>query len=586
MWKTQYSIGRNQISPPTGVVSTHTARVTWFDMVAFMLVAAILVFVAWGVGEFSAPISTLKRDPITLEPQNLPEYALRTTLRMLIAVSAALAFTLIYAPIAAKSRKAGQILIPVLDILQSIPVLGYVSFTVTAFVAFFPRSMLGVELAAIFAIFTAQAWNMTLSFYQSLRTVPAEMEDAARVFNLSGWQKFWRMELPYAMPGLVWNMMMSMSGGWFFVVASEAITVGNEQVFLPGIGSYIALAIQQQDLNAIACAIGAMGIVIMLYDQLLFRPLVAWSDKFRYEFTARETAPKSWMLDLFQKSALARRLLWPLGWVLHKIACLRLFKPAPSHRRLRAHSARLFDYAWYALLALLALFCLRHVVIFLSTSISVADMWHVAQMGGITLARVVVLIMLASLLWVPLGIYIGLRPGLAAWIQPLAQFLAAFPANLLFPLAVFLISHYKLNADIWLSPLMILGTQWYILFNVVAGASVFPNDLQEAAKNFKIRRWLWWKKVALPGVFPYYITGAIAASGGAWNASIVSEMVSWGDERITARGLGSYIAQMTQNGDFAHIALGIGTMSLMVVLCNRFVWWPLYGMAARKFRFD
>lgn len=561
------------------------ARFTVFDALAFVLVAALLVFIVWGMGEFSAPISALKRQPIDLGPENLPEYALRTTLRMLIAVCAALAFTLVYAPLAAKSRRAAQVLVPILDILQSIPVLGYISFTVTAFVALFPRSMLGVEMAAIFAIFTAQAWNMTFSFYQSLRTMPAEMEEAARVFRLSNWQKFWRMEVPFAMPGLIWNMMMSMSSGWFFVVASEAITVGNERIMLPGMGSYIALAIEQRDLSAIFFAIGAMMVVITLYDQLLFRPLVAWSDKFRYDSTARQDVPRSWVLTLFQHSMLAQRLLRPIGWLLHRLACLRVMPRVAAPLAIRAPNERLVDYVWYGLLITVGLCAVAQIASFLQQSIQPQEILHVLWLAMLTLARVLVLIVLASLLWVPLGVYIGLRPRLAQWIQPLAQFLAAFPANLIFPLAVMGISAWRLDPDIWLSPLMILGTQWYILFNVIAGASVFPADLQDAARNLKIRRWLWWKKVALPGIFPYFITGAITACGGAWNASIVSEMVTWGNERFAARGLGAYIAQQTEAGDFAHIALGVGVMSLVIVLFNRFVWWPLYDMAARKFRF-
>ena len=481
------------------------ARITWFDMLAFLLVASVLVFIAWGMSELSAPISELKHSTIRLDAAHLPAYAMRTTIRMLIAVAASLAFTLIYATLAAKSRKAGQVMIPILDILQSVPVLGYISFTVTAFVALFPGRMLGVELAAIFAIFTAQAWNMTFSLYQSAAYRAVQSWKRHRVsFKLSGWQKFWRMELPYAMPGLIWNMMMSMSGGWFFVVASEAITVGNEHIVLPGVGSYIAAAIEQRDMHAIMYAIVAMVVVILLYDQLLFRPLVAWSDKFRYELTARQVAPHSWILRLFQKSKLAQIVMVPTGWLLHRLACIRmvkLFNNAPLH--LPARSERLFDYLWYILLATVGMLSLKHVAIFLHTSIATGDVVQVAGLAMLTLLRVIVLIALATLIWVPLGVYIGLRPKIAEWIQPLAQFLAAFPANLLFPLAVVItISRYRLDPDIWLSPLMILGTQWYILFNVIAGASVFPNDLQEVAQNFKINRWLWWRKVMLPGIFP------------------------------------------------------------------------------------
>ena len=561
-------------------------RQFWFDVLAFVMVAGFLVFISWGMSEMAAPIGKLEQTPIALDISNLPEYAMRTTLRMLIAVVASLVFTLIYATMAAKSRKAGQIMIPILDILQSVPVLGYISFTVTAFIALFPGSMMGVECAAIFAIFTAQAWNMTFSLYQSLQTIPRDMEEAAFVFKLSGWQKFWKMELPYALPGLIWNTMMSMSGGWFFVVASEAITVGNQHYTLPGIGSYIALAIEQQDLRAIGWAIATMTIVILIYDQFLFRPLVAWSDKFRYEMTASQDTPKSWVRALFSKSKLAKKIFWPIGWLSHFILRIRLFKPTARVIQFTVSESKVFDYLWYSLLALTGLVMVRHLAAFIQTSIEWNDIQHVTFLAMVTLMRVIVLIIIASLIWVPLGVYIGLRPKLAELIQPLAQFLAAFPANLLFPVAVVLISRYSLNPNIWLSPLMILGTQWYILFNVIAGASAFPNDLREVSRNFGVNGWLWWRRVILPGIFPYFLTGAITASGGAWNASIVSEMVSWGDQSYAAVGLGAYIAEKTAAGDYAHIVLGVGTMSLVVVLFNKCFWRPLYEIAARKLRFD
>jgi len=571
----------------SGLIGKHALpRHIWFDVLAFSIVISFLVFISWGMTEMTAPIGKLEQSPISLDTANLPAYAMRTTLRMLIAVVASLVFTLIYATLAAKSRKAGQILIPILDILQSVPVLGYISFTVTGFIALFPGSMMGVECAAIFAIFTAQAWNMTFSLYQSLLTIPNDMNEVAFVFKLSGWQKFWKMELPYAMPGLIWNTMMSMSGGWFFVVASEAITVGNQHITLPGIGSYISLAIEQKDMAAIGWAILTMTIVILLYDQFLFRPLVAWSDKFRYELTASQDAPHSWVLSLFRKSRIVRKLFKPIRWLSHIILRIRLFKTKAVPRHFTLSEVKLFDYLWYALLALAGLIAFRHIAVFLMTSVEWSDTVHVAFLATMTMLRVIVLIIIASLIWVPLGIYIGLRPRLAELIQPLAQFLAAFPANLLFPVAVVVISRYSLNPNIWLSPLMILGTQWYILFNVIAGASAFPNDLREVARNFRVKGWLWWRKVIMPGIFPYFLTGAITASGGAWNASIVSEVVSWGDQSYEAVGLGAYIAKETAAGDFAHIVLGVGMMSLMVVLFNKYFWRPLYKVAARKLRFD
>ena len=557
-----------------------------FDALAFTLVLGFMVFISWGMSEMSAPIGKLDQSPIDLSVSKLPEYAMRTTLRMLLAVISSLVFTLIYATLAAKSRKAGQIMIPILDILQSVPVLGYISFTVTAFIALFPGSLMGVECAAIFAIFTSQAWNMTFSLYQSLRTVPHDMDEAAFVFKLSGWQKFWKMELPFAMPGLVWNMMVSMSGGWFFVVASEAITVGNQQIMLPGMGSYIAKAIAERDLSAIGSAIGAMFIVILLYDQLLFRPLVAWSDKFRYDFSPNQDIPRSWVLQLFSKSRLVKKLFLPLVYCSRFLLRIRLFKPQAQQFTFTRTEARLFDYMWYVLLGVGGLMMLMHIGAFLSKSVEWSDVRHVLFLASLTMIRVIVLIAVASIIWVPIGVYVGLRPKLAQTVQPLAQFLAAFPANLFFPVAVLAITRYNLNPNIWLSPLLVLGTQWYILFNVIAGASAFPGELHDVAQNLRVRGWLWWRKVILPGIFPYFLTGAITASGGAWNASIVAEVVNWGNQSYAADGLGAYIAQMTQAGDYAHIVLGIGTMSLVVVSFNQCFWRPLYELAARKLRFD
>lgn len=561
-----------------------------WDVIAFPMIIGTIAMMAVGLHQTMQPIMTLKTQAISLDPANLPEYALRTTLRMLIAMVAALIFSLIYGTLAAKSRRAEKVLVPILDILQSVPVLGYISFTVTFFIALFPGRVLGVELAAIFAIFTSQAWNMTFSFYQSLRTVPRDLLEVSRGFHLSPWQRFWKLDVPFSMPGLIWNMMMSMSGGWFFIVASEAITVGNNTFTLPGIGAYLAQAILSKDLHAVGWVLVTMTVVILGYDQLLFRPLVAWADKFRMETTRSADAPNSWVLNLMRRTRLIHLLLTPLGALLAKTARLRLNLPTIRLRRAgieqRQKRSRLIDLCWNGLVILLAVAIAYHVILYVQTEVTLADVGHVLVLGLITLLRVTVLIALSSLIWVPLGVLIGLRPALAGRIQPIAQFLAAFPANLLFPVFVITIVHFHLNPDIWLSPLIVLGTQWYILFNVVAGTSAFPNDYREAAANFHIRGWQWWRQVMLPGIFPYYITGAITASGGAWNASIVAEFVQWGSTQVTAHGLGAYIAQNTTAGDFPKIILGIAVMALFVTLFNRLLWRPLYAYAESRFRID
>ncbi|WP_440974384.1 ABC transporter permease [Pseudomonas koreensis] len=561
-----------------------------WDLIALPLVVGFLLFFSITARETWAPIATLQSEVISLDPGNLPEYAMRTTLRMLAAMVAALIFTLLYGTLAAKSRRAEKLLVPVLDILQSVPVLGYISFTVTFFLLLFPGRVLGAEFAAIFAIFTSQAWNMTFSFYQSLRMLPRDLVEVSTNLQLSGWQKFWKLDVPFAMPGLIWNMMMSMSGGWFFVVASEAITVGDQTITLPGIGSYLALAIAQQNLHAVGYVILTMIVVILIYDQFLFRPLVAWADKFRMENTASQTAaPESWVLNLIQRTRLIQRLLRPFSRVISRLGNMRLNLPRAARQAIASDNpatSKLIDGVWGTLIALLTAYALYHIVLYVGTEVTLGEVGHVLLLGCFTLLRVAGLIFIASLIWVPLGVMIGLRPALAEKIQPLAQFLAAFPANLLFPVFVIVILRYQLNPDIWLSPLIVLGTQWYILFNVIAGASAFPNDYKEAAINFRIRGWLWWRKVMLPGIFPYYVTGAITASGGAWNASIVSEFVSWGQDKVVAHGLGAYIAQTTAAGDFPKITLGVVVMAIFVVAFNRLVWRPMYAVAENKLRLN
>jgi NitT/TauT family transport system permease protein len=556
-----------------------------WDIVALILVIGVMVTIVYGGEQTTLPLSALDVAPVSLDPANLPLYALRTTMRMLLAIVCSTVFTFIYAAIAAKSRRAEMVLIPLLDILQSVPILGFLTFTVVFFMNLFPGNVLGAELACVFAIFTSQAWNMTFSMYQSMRNVPKDLEEATQSFHLSGWQHFWRLDVPFAMPGLIWNAMMSMSGGWFFVVASEAITVGNTTVTLPGIGSYVALGIEKQNLAAIGYAILTMLLVIIAYDQLLFRPIVAWADKFRFEQTASGAAPSSWMLDLFRRTRALRAMTLPFAGLNRAFSNLQIAWPSALRPRLRrGPPSRLVDALWFVIIALSTGYAAWHAYHYLSATLGPSDVFAAIGYGLITLTRVVVLIALATLIWVPVGVWIGLRPKLAERIQPLAQFLAAFPANLAFPVFVSIIVRYGLDANVWLSPLMILGTQWYILFNVIAGASAFPTDLREAASSFHLRGWRWWIKVVLPGIFPYYITGAVTASGGSWNASIVAEVASWGDTHLSATGLGAYIAKATEAGDFPRVVLGIAVMCILVTLFNRMLWRPLYAFGERRLR--
>ena len=553
------------------------------DLVTFLLLAAAGVLIVRGLTDVAQPLSRLSVQPVTLDPRELPGYALRTTLRMFAALAASLAFTLVVATLAARSRRAEQIIVPALDILQSVPILGFLTFTVTFFLRLFPGQQLGAECAAVFAIFTSQAWNMAFSFYQSLRSVPSDLQEVCHGFGLSSMRRFLRLELPFAIPGLVWNAMMSMSGGWFFVVASEAITVGNTTVALPGIGSWLALAIARKDPAAVAWAVGAMAVLILLYDQLFFRPIVAWADRYRFEQTASADRPGSWAYDLFRRTRLLPALLAPV----FAVGDLLMALDGGPHRRTVARDrapSRIADGAWKAVLAALVLGSAWLVIDYVGRSLSWSDTGRAVLAALCTLLRVVVLIAVASVIWAPIGVWIGMRPRWAERFQPIAQFLAAFPANVLFPFVVIAIVRWHLSPDIWLSPLIILGTQWYILFNVIAGASVIPTDMREAASMFGVRGLQWWRRVVIPAIFPYYVTGALTASGGSWNASIVAEAVSWGDRHIAAFGLGSYIADATAAGDYPRVACGVAVMSVFVLAFNRLVWRPMYAFAERRLR--
>ena len=565
---------------------TVDAGITLWDWALLPFVLALLALLGWGASQMTHPYQLGQPLPVTLDAWELPYYLLRTTLRMFLALVASLVFSAVFAVLAAKFRAAERVLIPLLDILQSIPILGFLSITVAGFIALFPGNLLGVECAAIFAIFTSQAWNMAFSLYQSLRTVPIELKEAAAVFQLSGWQRFWRLELPFAMPGLLWNTMMSMSGGWFFLVAAEAISVANQDIKLPGVGSYIALAIEARDLGAIGWAILTMFVGILLYDQLLFRPLVAWADKFRFEESGSENVPQSWLLDWLRRARGAQRLHRLLSRPLERslTAAHRRYDGTSIRARPRRPPPALMR-AWDALLAAGFLFALWRLVNFVHADVGWAETVHVFVLGIYTLVRVLLLIALAMLVWVPIGVWIGMNPRWANRLQAVAQFLAAFPANLLFPLVVVLIVRWRLDPDIWLSPLIVFGTQWYILFNVIAGASSVPTELRYAAQNLGLTGWLRWKRYLLPAVFPSLVTGAITASGGSWNASIVAEYVSWGDTTLQAAGLGSYIAEHTAVGDFPRIALGIGVMCLFVMTLNHFVWRRLYRLAEDRMHF-
>jgi len=531
---------------------------------------------------------------ISLNPRNLPYYAGRSLLRMLIAYGASLLFTFIYGYTAAKNHTAEKVLIPLLDILQSVPVLGFLSITIVGFMALFPGSLLGVELASIFAIFTSQAWNMTFSFYHSLITISEDLKEAADVLRLNAWQRFIRLEAPFSMIGLVWNSMMSFGGAWFFLAASEAISVLGKNIVLPGVGSYLATAIAAGNIKAVLYSMATMIIMIIAVDQLFWRPLVVWSQIFKMEQTGATIAPTSFVYDLLQKSTIIKCLrtyiLSPPG---------KLFGQAMNALAVSAGKASKIvhrtGYDKITTIVTSSLIALVFVVLVaapirqgysLVAKYSWEQLLQIAELGIFTLCRVMAAICIGALWAIPAGVWIGLNPRISKIMQPIIQIAASFPANMLFPFVTVLFLEFHFNFQYGSILLMLLGTQWYILFNVIAGAMGIPNDLREAGQIYKLNGWHKWKTLILPGIFSSLVTGCLTAAGGAWNASIVAELVVWKGTTLQATGLGAFIDKATAQGDWAGIIWGITVMSLIVVAVNRLLWGRLYHLAETRYHMD
>ncbi len=522
---------------------------------------------------------------INTDPGHLPYYAARSLLRMFVALGLSVLFTLSYGYVAARSRRWEKVLVPALDILQSVPVLGFLSVVVTAFIALFPGSSLGLEFASVFAIFTAQAWNMTFSFYQSVRSLPRELDEVSRMLRLTRWQRYWKIEVPSASVGLVWNGMMSFGGGWFFLAASEAISVLNKDYALPGIGSYVASAVDAGDLGRIGLAMLTMVVMIVAVNVLFWRPLTSWAERYKLEESEAADRQRSVVLDLLRRSA------WP-----RVIGRTRRAAAEPLGRAMRvlgrdgtatlggppARTLRRGDIAFALLVGIPVLYGLYEMVSFLGAR-GASEFATALGLGAITFARVLVLVAVATVIWVPVGVWIGFNPRVARLAQPVVQVLASFPANFLFPLATLAFIHFGISLNIGGILLMSLGAQWYILFNAIAGAMAMPTDLREAARMAGLRGWRLWRRLIIPGVFPAYVTGGITASGGAWNASIVAEVVTYGGTTLTATGLGAYIAKAAQSGDFHQLLAGLAAMSIYVVAINRLFWRRLYRLAETRY---
>ena len=575
---------------PQLVVNQHRPRFTWVDG----LVLAVLFGLFWSAMHFGRGM-LVAFDPagvpeLDFSTSQIPYYAGRTLLRMWIAFAFSLFFAISLGYLAAKSLSARALILPALDVLQSVPVLGFLSATVAGFMALFPGSLLGVECAAIFAIFTGQVWNMAFGFYHSMVTIPTDMQEAASTYGLSRWQRFRTVELPSSAHSLIWNSMMSFGGGWFFVAQSEAISVMNKDIKLPGLGSYMAMAIEKGDNHAALLAVIAMLVLILVSDQLVWRPLLAWADKFKMELTESGVAPTSWVHKLLRGTYvftwLALRVWQPLADALDR-AMWRL-KPRAGRARRSAVNwplrlAGIVAACWLGYEAILGVLA---AISSLHGALTVASFGHIVWLGFLTLLRVLAMTVLATLIWTPIGVWIGFHPKVARFAQPLAQIGASFPVNMTFPLIVglFVATQTSMN---WGSIFLIaMGTQWYILFNVIAGAMAIPNDLREVARIYGLRNWQLWRTLILPAIFPFWVTGACTAAGGAWNASIVAELATWGNTTLKADGLGAYIAEVTKSGNTPLIIASIGVMSLFVVLMNKLIWRRLYAYAERRFRLD
>jgi NitT/TauT family transport system permease protein len=578
----------NQLSAPQSKGSFG-----WVDVAILLGLFGLL----WSVLHFGSGMivhfDEKSAPPLDTSVHMIPYYAGRTLLRMWIAFLCSLLFTFAVGYAAAKNLTARSFILPALDVLQSVPVLGFLSVTVTGFMALFPGSLMGVECASIFAIFTSQVWNMTFSFYHSLITIPTDMQEAASTYSLNRWQRFTTVEVPASMHGLIWNSMMSFGGGWFFVTQSEAISVMNKNIKLPGLGSYMASAIEAGDYHASAWAIIAMLAVILMSDQLVWRPLLAWADKFKIEMTESADPPTSWVYNLLHGAYVfdwwEESIAQPfLDWF--RNLTLRFSARRTSTRRRRRKSPSLL---LQGLGVIVGLWVGYEVIVGVITGIETvhqhvtpADFANIARLGFLTMLRVFAMTILATLIWTPIGVWIGFKPKVARVAQPIAQIAASFPVNMTFPIIVGFYVAYHINMN-WGSIFLIaMGTQWYILFNVIAGAMAIPNDLMEAARTYGLRGWPLWRTLILPAIFPFWITGACTATGGAWNASIVAELATFGSTTIKADGLGAYIADVTQRGDTPLIICSIAMMSLFVVIMNKLLWRRLYHLAEQRFRLD
>ncbi len=562
---------------------------------AFLIDIAIFLFIfaavygMYAIGRsWLAPVT--QQAQISQDPRVLPLYALYSVVRISIAYFLSLLFALAYGYIAANSRRAEILMVPLLDILQSIPVLSFLPGVMLAMVAIFPHSQIGAELGSILLIFTGQVWNIAFSFYSSLKTQPRELKEAATIYRFSGWQRFVELDLPFSTIGLVWNSMMSVAGGWFFLMACEMFVLGPRDFRLPGLGSFLQTAASHGDTRALLWGLAAMIGVIVLLDQLVWRPIIVWADKFKFEQVESTGQSQATLLSLIGRAAfvirLYRLLLRPLiNWLTLSFA-VGARRAAATFYAPRQQKPRKFLGYFIGALALVGLaFALYHLVLEL-VELPRDDYFDLLRSAALTFLRVNAALLLGALWTIPVGVYIGSNPKFARIAQPLAQMAASIPATALFPVILLFLIRLRGGLEIAAMLLMLLGTQWYILFNVIAGAMALPTDLKEAAHIFHFSSWDRWRYLILPGIFPYLVTGMVTASGGAWNASIVAEYFHFQGRIVSTAGLGSTIASASDSGRFDLLLASTLIMAIVVVLINRLVWRRMYRLASTRFKLE
>jgi NitT/TauT family transport system permease protein len=558
---------------------------SWGDLVVLVIIAVLIYS---GVRLAFRTPSVIEGPQISLAPTALPWYAVLSVGRVFAAYGLSLLFTFLYGSAAARNRRAEQILLPLLDVLQSVPILSFLPVVLLSFSAILPARA-AAELASIVLIFTSQVWNLTFAWYQALKTIPTELCEVSTAFGFTRWMRFRVLELPFAALSLIWNSMMSWAGGWFFLMAAETFTVGERDFRLPGLGAYIQEAVAQADPHALAWGIGALIFVIVLFDQLLWRPLLAWADRFKMEMVTGERPPRSWFYEALRSSRLVRWLgehWWRPDFVWTR---LRLDRSSCRLRRQGVQSRRslgrsLGKIVWGLFGVGLAYGAYRAGEMLLRVS---AEQWGMIVLGlGATLVRVSVALGMALAWTIPAGVFIGMNPRWAAYLQPLVQIAASVPATAFFPIVALFFLEVPGGLNIAAIVLMLMGTQWYLLFNVIAGAAAIPQDLKYTTVLLHLGRWERWRTLILPALFPYIITGAITASGGAWNASIVAEYIEFGDRTVHTLGVGAVIARATTSGDYPLLLAATLSMVVTVVLINRFFWRRLYRLAEEHYRFE